>query len=53
MKTVPIELAVEQTNASKVFTYGGVGAKHRAAGDHLYHAFISQAIYFMLLRYAS
>ena len=34
MKTVPIEQAVEQTNATKVFTYGGLGAEHRAAGDH-------------------
>ena len=52
MKTVVIEQAVEQTNATKVFTYKGLGAEHRAAGDHLFHAFISQAIFFTLLRYA-
>ena len=53
MKTVPIDQDVEQANASKVFTYGGLGAVHRAAGDHLFHAYISQTIYFMLLRHAS
>ena len=53
MKTAPIEQAVEPTNATKVFTYGGLGAEHRAAREHLFRAFISQAIYFMLLRYAS
>ena len=53
MKTAPIEQAVEPTNATKVFTYGGLGAEHRAAKEHLFRAFISQAIYFMLLRYAS
>ena len=53
MKTVPIDQAVEQANATKVFTYGGLGAVHRAAGDHLFHAFISQTIYFMLLRHSS
>ena len=34
MKTVPIEQAVEQTNASQVFTYGRLGAEHRDAGDN-------------------
>ena len=33
METVPIEQAVEQTNATKVFTNGYLGAEHRAAGD--------------------
>ena len=53
MKTVPIELAVEQANATKAFTYEGLGAVHRAAGNYLFHAFISQTIYFMHLRHAS
>ena len=26
--------AVEQINVTKVFTYGGLRAEHRAAGDH-------------------
>ena len=34
MKTVPIEQAVEQTNASQVFSYGRLGAEHRDAGDN-------------------
>ena len=38
MKTVPIDQAVEQANATKVFTYGGLWAEHRAAGEHLFHA---------------
>ena len=49
MKTVPVDQDVEQSNAAKVFTYGGLGAVHRAAGDHSFHAFISQTISFMLL----
>ena len=48
MKTVPIDQAVKQADATKVFTCGGLWAVHRAVGDHLFHAFISQAIYFML-----
>ena len=48
MKTVPIDQAVEQADATKVFTCRGLWAVHRAVGDHLFHAFISQAIYFML-----
>ena len=53
MKTVPNDQAVGQANAAKVFTYESLGAVHRAAGEHLFHAFISQTIYFMLLRHAS
>ena len=34
MKTVPIEQAVKQTNATQIFTYGGLGTENRAAGDH-------------------
>ena len=34
MKTILIEQAVEQTNATQVFTYGGLGVEHRAAEDH-------------------
>ena len=33
MKTVPIEQAVQQTNATKVLTYGGLKEEHRAAED--------------------
>ena len=46
MKTVPIKQAGDQTNPTIVFTYGGSGAEHRAAGDHLFHAFILQTILF-------
>ena len=31
---VPIEKAVVQNNATKVFTYGGLRAEHQAVGDH-------------------
>ena len=34
MKTAPIEQAVEQTNATQVFTYKDLGAYHQAAEDH-------------------
>ena len=34
METVPIEQAVEQTNATKAFTNGYLGVEHRAAGGH-------------------
>ena len=53
MKTVPIDQAVEQANTTKVFTYGGLRAEQRTAGEHLFHAFILQTIYFMLLRHSS
>ena len=39
MKAVVIEQAVEQTNATNVFTYGGLGVEHRAAREHLFHYF--------------
>ena len=34
MKTVPIEQAVEQYNATQVFTNGSMGAEPRAAVNH-------------------
>ena len=34
MKTVPIEQAVEQTNATQVFSCAGLRAEQRTAKDH-------------------
>ena len=34
LKTVKLSKAVEQIHTTKVFTYGGLRAEHRAAGDH-------------------